>query len=75
VIFYVSISVRQRDAGDSVASPLLENWPLLGQKFSTFRHIIQLHAHLSEVLSFLPSTAKSPILPSFCLWLENRNCL
>jgi len=29
-------SVRHGDAGDAVASPMLKNWPLVGQKFSKF---------------------------------------
>jgi len=29
----LSISVWHVDAGDAVASPTLENWPLFGQKF------------------------------------------
>jgi len=62
------ISVRHGDAGDAVASPTLEHWPLVGQKFSTFGQIIQLHSLLREVDSMLPSTAQvllRLILPFF----------
>jgi len=43
----LSISVRHGNAGDVVACPMLENWPLFGQ-------IIQLHSHLTEAMSKLP---------------------
>jgi len=46
-----SISVRHGDAGDAVASPTLKNWPLFGQNFSKFEQSIQLHSHVSEVVS------------------------
>jgi len=63
--YLFSISVRYGDAGDAVASPTLENWPLFGQKCSAFGKIIQLHPYLSEVVSILPSMAK-PLLRLFC---------
>jgi len=39
-------SVQHGDAGDAVPSPTLDNWPLFGQKFSTFGQITQMHSHL-----------------------------
>jgi len=44
------ISLRHGDAGDTVASPTLKNWPLFGQKISKFGQSIQLHSRVSEVL-------------------------
>jgi len=44
----VFISVRR---GDAVASPTLKNWPLFGKNFSTFGQSMQLHSHISEVVS------------------------
>jgi len=41
------------DAGGAVGSPMLENWPLFGQKFLTLGQIIQLHSHLTEAVSML----------------------
>jgi len=66
-IYHLLIARRLRhgDAGDAVASPTLENWPLFGQKFSTFGQIIQLHSHLGVVVSILPATAKI-LLRLFC---------
>jgi len=54
----VPISVRHGDAGDAVASPKPKNWPLFGQKFSTFGQSIQLHSRVNEVVSILPTKAK-----------------
>jgi len=54
----VPISVRHGDAGDAVASPTLKNWPLFGQKFSTFGQSMQLHSHVSDVASIFPTKAK-----------------
>ena len=54
----VAISVRHGDAGDVVASPKLKNWPLYGQKFSTFGQSIQLHSRGSEVVSIFPTKGK-----------------
>jgi len=48
------ISVPHGDAGDEVASPMLENWPLCGQNFWTFGQIMQLHSQLSEAVTMLP---------------------
>jgi len=45
------ISVQHEDAGDAVASPTLKNWPLFGQS-------IQLHSHVSEVVSIIQTKAK-----------------
>jgi len=44
--------------GDAVVSPMLKNWPLFGQKFSTFGQSIQLLSHVSEVVSIFPSKVK-----------------
>jgi len=52
------ISVRHGHAGDAVASPTLKNWSLFGQKFSKFGQGIQLHAHVSEVVSIFQTKAK-----------------
>jgi len=52
------ISARQEDAGDAVASPTLKNWPLFGQKFSKFGQSIQLHSHVSEVVSIFQTKVK-----------------
>jgi len=50
-----NISVWRGGAGDEVASPTLKNWPLFGQKFSKR---IQLHSHVSEVVSIFQTRAK-----------------
>jgi len=52
------ISVGHRDAGDVVVSPTLKNWPLFGQKFSKFGQGMQLHSHVSEVVSIFQTEAK-----------------
>jgi len=52
------ISVRHGDAGDAVASPTLQNWPLFGQKFSNFGQSIQLHSHASEEVSIFKTETK-----------------
>jgi len=54
----VFISVRHGDAGDAVASPTLKNWPLFGQNFSKFGQSVQLHSHVSEVVSIFQTEAK-----------------
>jgi len=54
----VCMSIRHWDAGDAVATPMLKNWPLFGQKFSTFGQSMQLHSHVSEVVSIFPTKAK-----------------
>ena len=54
----LAISVRDGDAGDAVASPTLKNWPLFGKKFSKFGQSIQLHSHVSEVVSIFQTKAK-----------------
>ena len=54
----VPISVRHADAGDAVASPMLKNWPLFRNKFSKFGQSIQLHSHVSEVVSIFQTKAK-----------------
>jgi len=41
-----NISVQHGDAEDAIASPMLKNWPLFGQKFSKFGQNIQLHSHV-----------------------------
>jgi len=53
-----SISVRHGYAGDVVASPMLKIWPLFGKAFSTFEQSIQLHSHVSEVVSIFQTKAK-----------------
>jgi len=53
--FTMVISVRH---GDAVASPILKNWPLFGQKFSKFGQSIQLHSHASEVVSTFQTKTK-----------------
>jgi len=53
-----TISVQHGDAGDAFASPTLKNWPLFWQKFSKFGQSIQLHSHVSEVLSIFQTKAK-----------------
>jgi len=52
------ISIRHGDAGDAVASPKLKNWPLFGQKFSKFGQSMQLHSHVSDVVSIFQTKAK-----------------
>jgi len=52
------INVQHGDAGDTVTSPKLKNWPLFGQKFSTFGQSVQLHSHINEVASIFPTNAK-----------------
>ena len=42
----------------AVASPMLKNWPLFGQKLSKFGQSIQLHSHVSEVVSIFQTEAK-----------------
>ena len=53
-----TISVRDGGAGDAVASPTLKNWPLFGQKISKFGQSIQLHSHVSDVVSIFQTKAK-----------------
>jgi len=43
---------------DALASSTLKNWPLFGQKFSTFGQSIQLYSHVSEVVSIYPTKTK-----------------
>ena len=57
-ILGVSISARRGDAGDTVASPTLKNWPLFGQRFSKFGQSLQLHSHASDVVSIFLTKAK-----------------
>jgi len=52
------ISVWHGDAGDAVASSTLKNWPLFGQKISKFGQSIQLHSHVSEVVTIFRTKAK-----------------
>jgi len=54
-ITQAGISVRH---GDAVASPMLKNWPLFGQKFSKFGQTVQLHSHVSELVSIFQTKAK-----------------
>ena len=53
-----SISDWHGDAGDATASPMLKNWPLFRQKFSKFGQSLQLHSHVSEVLSIFKTKEK-----------------
>ena len=53
-----TIRVQHGDAGDAAVSPTLKNWPLFGQKFSKFGQSIQLHSHVSEVVSIFQTEAK-----------------
>ena len=55
---FAPISVQHGDAGDVVASPTLKNWPLFGKNFSRFGQSMQLHSHISEVVSIFPTKAK-----------------
>jgi len=57
-LFGQTISVRHGDAGVAVASPKLKNWPLFGQKFSTFGQSMQLHSRVSEVVFIFPTKAQ-----------------
>jgi len=54
----ITISVRHADAGDAVASPMLKNWPLFGQKISTLGQPTHLHSHISEIVYIFPTKAK-----------------
>jgi len=47
---------------------MLKNWPLFGQKFSTFGQSIQPHSHVNEVLSIFPTNAKKgkKIIGHYC---------
>jgi len=55
---FTMVMVISVQHGDAVASPMLKNWPLFGQKFSKFGQSTQLHSHVSEVVSTFQTKKK-----------------